>query len=74
MNALTDIALTSLGGFPLVVWLGLTTIILLISTATYGYLLFKGKIRGSIIFHRNLAFTTITVGLVHATLAVSLFM
>jgi len=74
MNVLTDIALTNLGGFPLVVWLGLTTIILLISTATYGYLLFKGKIGGSIIFHRNLAFTTITVGLVHAALAASMFM
>ncbi len=74
MNALTDIALTNLGGFPLVVWLGLTTIILLISTATYGFLLFKGKIRGSIIFHRNLAATTIIVALVHATLAVSMFL
>ena len=74
MSALTNIALTEIAGFPLVAWLGLITITLLLSTATYGYLLFKGKIKGSIFFHRNLAITTICVALVHAVLAASLFL
>lgn len=73
MNALSEIALTQIAGFPAVVWLGLATILLLLSTATYGFLLFTGKIKGSVYFHRNLAFTTICVALVHAIFAVSIF-
>lgn len=73
MNALTNIAMTTIAGFPLVVWLGLTAITLLLATAGYGYGLMKGKIRGQIKNHMALAAITITVALVHAVLAVSIF-
>ncbi|CAJ35838.1 hypothetical protein [Methanocella arvoryzae] len=74
MSALTDIALTDIAGIPLMAWLGLATLIMMIATATYGYLLFKGKIKGSIFFHRNLAIVTISIALAHTILAASLFM
>ncbi len=73
MNALSGIALTMIAGFPLVVWLGIATILLLITTGSYGILLFKGKIRGSIRQHMTLGLTTATVALIHAIFAISIF-
>ena len=73
MSALTDIALTMIAGFPVVVWLGLATITLLISTAAYGYGLMKGRIKGSIRNHQAIAAVTIAFALVHAVLALSIF-
>jgi hypothetical protein len=73
MSALTGIAMTMIAGFPVVVWMGLTTITLLLSTAGYGYGLMKGKIKGSIKNHMTIAAITITVALVHAVLAISIF-
>jgi len=65
-----DIALITIGFQPLFAWLGLLTILLLITTASYGYLLFKGKVR-NFRNHMMLAATTLTVGLIHAVLALS---
>ncbi|HMK46692.1 MAG TPA: hypothetical protein VK436_08705 [Methanocella sp.] len=73
MSALSGVALTNIAGFPLVVWLGLATITMLLSTATYGYGLFTGKIKGQFSTHLKLAVTTILIALIHATLAISLF-
>ncbi|WP_424357896.1 hypothetical protein [Methanocella sp. MCL-LM] len=73
MSALTDIALTMIAGFPLVVWLGVATITLLLSTAVYGYGLMKGKIRGTITTHMRIAGVTMILALIHAILAVSIF-
>ena len=68
--SIRDIAITMVGPEPLFVWLGLTTLIMLLTTASYGYLLFKGRVR-SFKNHMLLAATTIVVALLHAVLALS---
>jgi hypothetical protein len=65
-----DIAVMMIGPQPLFAWLGLLTLLSLLSTATYGYMLFKGKVR-SFKNHMALAGTTIVLGLVHMVLALS---
>ncbi len=47
---------------------------MLFITGTYGISLLKGWIRGSIFFHRNLGMTTATIALIHAILALSIFL
>lgn len=47
------------------------TLIVLITTASYGYLLIKGKVR-SIPTHKRHAAMSLTIGIVHATLALSM--
>jgi hypothetical protein len=73
MEAIREIALISIAGYPLVVYMGIVTLLSLVSTATYGYLLFKGRIRGKITDHMKIAIFTIGIALVHAFLALSLF-
>ncbi len=75
VESIRQIALTNVvGNFPVVAVLGLITILMLIATGTYGISLLKGWIRGSIFFHRNMGIVTACIALVHATLAVSLFL
>ena len=54
-------------GKPLMMWLGAATLILLISTATMGFLYLKGK-EIPFAWHVNLAKCTIVVALIHASL------
>ncbi|HTY90027.1 MAG TPA: hypothetical protein VMC84_02515 [Methanocella sp.] len=68
--SIRDIAITMVWFQPLFAWLGLLTILLLMTTASYGYLLFKGKVR-SLKAHMALAATTILLAFVHAMLAIS---
>ncbi len=68
--SLRDIAVTMVWFQPLFAWLGLLTLIMLLTTAGYGYALMKGKTR-SIRNHQLLAAATIVIGAVHATLALS---
>lgn len=68
--SIRDIAITMIWALPLFAWLGLLTFLSLITTASYGYMLFKGKVR-SFKTHMALAATTILLALVHATLALS---
>lgn len=65
-----DLAVTMLGPQPLFAWLGLLTLMALLTTATYGYLMFKGKVR-SIKNHQALAAVTIGLAFVHMILALS---
>jgi hypothetical protein len=65
-----DVAVTMIWFQPLFAWLGLLTLLSLLTTASYGYLLFKGKFR-SFRTHMMLAATTIVLAIVHATLALS---
>lgn len=74
MEPLRSIALIDIGGFPLVVYMGIITLLLLLSTATYGYLLMKNKIKGTIRNHQSIAAVTIVVAITHATFALSLFL
>ena len=68
--SLRDVAITMIWFQPLFAWLGLLTILSLITTAGYGYMLFKGKVR-SFKTHMTLAATTITLAIIHAVLALS---
>ncbi len=74
MGPIRDIALIQIAGYPLVVYMGILTLLSLLSTATYGYLLLKNKIKGTIWNHMRIATVTIVIALVHATLALSLFL
>jgi hypothetical protein len=67
-----DIALIPLWSQPLFAWVGLLTFLMLITTASYGFALIKGKVR-SIPTHKGLAALTIIVGIIHLTLAASTF-
>jgi hypothetical protein len=68
--SLRDVAITMIWFQPLFAWLGLLTLLSLLTTASYGYMLFKGKVR-SFRTHMMLAATTITLAIIHATLALS---
>ena len=68
--SLRDIAITLIWSQPLFAWLGLLTILSLVTTATYGFMLFKGKVR-SFRTHMMLASTTLILAIIHATLALS---
>jgi hypothetical protein len=75
VDSIREIALTPvIGNIPVVAVLGLITITMLLITGTYGISLLKGWIRGSIFFHRNLGIVTFTLALIHAILAVSIFL
>ena len=65
-----DLAVTNVISQPLFAWLGLFTFLLLVSTATIGYSMVKGWTR-NIKLHKYVAATTLVVGLVHATMALS---
>jgi hypothetical protein len=65
-----DIAVTNVISQPLFAWLGLCTFLLLVTTATIGYSMVKGWTR-NIKLHKYAAATTLIVGLVHATMALS---
>jgi hypothetical protein len=68
--SLRDVAITMIWFQPLFAWLGLLTLLSLLTTASYGYMLFKGKVR-SFRAHMMLAAATITLAIIHATLALT---
>jgi hypothetical protein len=75
IDSVREFALTPVvGNLPVVAILGIVTILMLFITGTYGISLLKGWIRGSIFFHRNLGMITAAIALIHATLALSLFL
>jgi hypothetical protein len=75
VDSIRDFALTPvLGNLPVVAIVGIITILMLFVTGTYGISLLKGWIRGSIFFHRNLGMITATIALIHAILALSIFL
>ena len=67
-----NIAYSLILGKPVVMYFGLITIILLLTTATIGYLAYRGKVNFS--WHKAMAATTITVAVIHAVLALSLYL
>ncbi len=69
---ISDIAMYVILGRPLVMYGGILSIILLISTATVGYLNFRGKTAIPFKWHPRLAIATITVALLHAILGLSI--
>ena len=69
---ITQIAYHSILGLPVVAYFGMITLLLLLSTATVGFLNFK-MITNAIPFkwHPRLAAATIIFAIVHAILALS---
>jgi cytochrome b561 len=68
------LALTPFLGLPLVVYGGITTLLLMLFTATVGFLNFKGIHVIPFKWHPRLAVTTITVALIHAVFGLSIFL
>ncbi|HII15109.1 MAG TPA: hypothetical protein HA362_02245 [Nanoarchaeota archaeon] len=54
-------------GRPLIFYLGLLTLTSLLTTATLGALVIKGRIKFK--YHKALAITTVCIALTHGTLA-----
>lgn len=74
VESVRNFALTPvIGNLPVVAIVGIITILMLFITGAYGISLLKGWIRGSIFLHRNLGMTTATIALIHAILALSIF-
>lgn len=68
------LALTTLFGLPLVVYGGVTTLLLVISTATIGFLNFKRIFIIPFKWHPILALITITIAIIHGILGLSIFL
>jgi len=62
----SEIAYYPILGIPLIIYGGITTLILLIITAIYGMFVLKGK--GKMKYHKILAITTIIIASVHGLL------
>ncbi|OPY28293.1 MAG: hypothetical protein A4E28_01612 [Methanocella sp. PtaU1.Bin125] len=73
MEPIRELALLDVAGYPLVVYAGILTLLALLSTAAYGYLLMKNRIKGTIRNHMRIAAVTIAIGIAHAVLALSLY-
>jgi hypothetical protein len=70
---ISNIASTLLFGFPLVMYGGIMTLLLLLSTATIGYLNFRGIATIPFKWHPRLAITTIIVALIHGLFGLSMY-
>jgi hypothetical protein len=68
------IALTLLFGLPLVVYGGFTTLLLVLFTATIGYLNLKGNHFIPFKWHPVIALITIIVAIIHGLLGLSIFL
>jgi uncharacterized membrane protein len=59
-------------GKPLMLWVGITGLVLLILAAACGYRTMKGK--GNLKRHKMLAAAAVLVGILHAIMAMSFYM
>jgi hypothetical protein len=59
-------------GLPVVAYLGMITFLLLLSTATVGFLNFRGDTKISFKWHPRLAGATILFAIIHAISALSI--
>ncbi|MFA5024760.1 MAG: hypothetical protein WC523_07485 [Patescibacteria group bacterium] len=67
------IALISILGKPLFMYLGLLTFVLLLAAATVGRLNFKGNTTIPFKWHPRLVVLAMTVGIIHMILGLSVF-
>ncbi len=70
--AIRDIAFVNILSLPLVAWVGILTFLSVLTTATMGILLIRGKI--AVKYHKALAFTTIALATIHAILGLAFFL
>jgi len=71
---ISQLAYSRVGGLPVVALFGLATLLLLLVTATVGFLNFHGNTRISFKWHPRLAGATITLAIIHAILALSVYL
>ncbi len=71
---ISQIAYTQIAGLPIVAYLGSLTLLSLLSTALVGFLNFRGNTTIPFKWHPRLAATTITLALIHAFFALSLYL
>jgi len=64
-----QIAFQIFWGLPLIAWGGLATFISLATTATMGFLFHTGRASFPFAWHWRAAITTLTLGLIHGTIA-----
>lgn len=67
-----NLALFSILGLPVIVYAGIITLILLLLTASIGFLNYKGISIIPFKWHLRLAATTITMAVIHAIMGLSL--
>jgi hypothetical protein len=68
-----DIAFTIIFGKPLLMYFGILTLLLLLSTATIGILNVKGISIIPFKWHPRLAMTTILIAIIHAIFGLSIY-
>jgi hypothetical protein len=71
---ISEIAYHTFFGLPVVAYLGIITLLLLLSTATVGLLNYRGIFLIPFRWHPRLAIATITVAIIHAILASSIYL
>lgn len=67
---LEEISYATVLGFPVIFWLGLTTLILLLTVASIGYLIHHGNRTLKFSYHKYLAFTLVIVAIIHGGLGI----
>lgn len=67
---LSEIAYFPIFGYPLVLYLGIITLLSFITTASIGLMIFRG-VRIPFKFHPTMAGISLTLGIIHGTLGVS---
>ncbi|MDD5181789.1 MAG: hypothetical protein PHC66_01300 [Candidatus Nanoarchaeia archaeon] len=74
---LQNISYFMIFGKPLIMYLGILVLLLFLTTASLGYMIFKGiKLNGvpvKLNWHKAFAISAITLGLLHAILGILLF-
>jgi hypothetical protein len=71
---ISDIGYYTIRGLPLMAYLGATTIILVFSTATLGYLIQKGKTQLTMKHHQMLAGIAMTIAALHGLLGLLFYL
>ena len=67
---LTNITYYLILGKPLIMYIGILTLLLLLSTATLGFMIFRGIGSVDIKWHHRMAVTTLCIEIIHATLGI----
>lgn len=72
VKIIADLAYKTLFGFPLIGYLGIITFLFMITTATIGYYVLKGKLK--FVNHKIFAITTIILATIHALLGILIYL
>lgn len=67
-----ELAYTMIFGKPLLFWLGLTTMAFLLVTVSLGLMVIRGKVKFK--YHKMMAFTLLGIGIVHAAVALTVYL